>query len=129
MVWLLVLDRILTPRIKLPRRDLDIAFDVGVMGLLLGLYELDKSFGDYLAGGLVHVLEAGKVESLDLSLVTNGPLWDLLDRQWCSVTVSISSPVYQGARLFALSACNRVVPVGAVERRFHLEFAWASPTG
>jgi hypothetical protein len=58
MLWLLVLDRILTPRIRLPQRDLDIAFDIGVMGLLIGLYELDKSFGDYLAGGLVHVLEA-----------------------------------------------------------------------
>jgi hypothetical protein len=67
-----MLNRILTARIRPPRRDLDIAFDVGVMGLLLGLDELDKGFGDYLAGGLVHVLEAGNVVLLDLSLIING---------------------------------------------------------
>jgi hypothetical protein len=47
-----------------------IALGVGVIGLLLGLDDLDKSLADYLAGALLHGLEAGKVELFDLSLVT-----------------------------------------------------------
>jgi hypothetical protein len=71
MVWLLMPDRTLTFRIRPPWRSLGIALGVGVIGLLLGLDELDKSLADYLAGGLLYGLEAGKVELFDLSLITN----------------------------------------------------------
>jgi hypothetical protein len=48
-----------------------IALSVRVIGLLLRLNKLDKSLADYLTGGLLHGLEAGKVELFDLSLITN----------------------------------------------------------
>jgi hypothetical protein len=71
MVWLLMPDRTLAFRIRPPWRGVGIALGVGIIGLFLGLDDLDKSFADYLAGGLLHGLEAGKVELFDLSLVTN----------------------------------------------------------
>ena len=71
MVWLLMPDRTLAFRIRPPWRGVGIALGVRVIGLLLRLNKLDKSLADYLAGGLLHGLEAGKVELLDLSLITN----------------------------------------------------------
>src|SRR3979411_608999 len=71
MVWLLMPDRTLAFRIRPPWRGLGIALGVGVVGLLLGLDELDKTLADYLTGGLLHGLEAGNVELFDLSLITN----------------------------------------------------------
>jgi hypothetical protein len=72
MVWLLMPDRTLPFRFRPPWRGLGVALSVGVMGLLLGLDELDKSLADNLTAGLLQVLETGKVESFDLSLITNG---------------------------------------------------------
>jgi hypothetical protein len=72
MVWLLMPDRTLAFRIWPPWRGLVIALGEGVMALLFGLDELDKCLAHYLAGGLPHVLEAGKIESRDLSLIANG---------------------------------------------------------
>jgi hypothetical protein len=71
MVWLLMPDRTLAFRIRPPWRSMGIALSVRVIGLLLRLNKLDKSLADYLTGGLLHGLEAGKVELFDLSLITN----------------------------------------------------------
>jgi hypothetical protein len=73
MVWLLMPDRTLAFRIRPPWRGVGIALGVGIigLGLLLGRDDLDTNFADYLAGGLLHGLEAGKVELFDLSLITN----------------------------------------------------------
>jgi hypothetical protein len=72
MVWLLMPDRTLAFRIRPPWRGVGIAIGVGVMRLLLRLDELDKSLADDLTAGLLQLLETGKVESFDLSLITNG---------------------------------------------------------
>lgn len=64
-------DGLITFRIGPPWRSANITFGIGIMGLFPGLDELDESFTHYLAGVLLHLLEAGKVEALDIAFITD----------------------------------------------------------
>ena len=71
MIRLLVPAGLITFRIEAPWRGANITFGIGIMGLFPGLDKLDESFTHYLAGVLSHLLEAGKVEALDIGFITD----------------------------------------------------------
>jgi hypothetical protein len=120
-------DGILSFRIGPPRRSLDIAFGVGVVGLLLGLDEFNKGLPHYLTRGLLHVFEADKVESFDLGFVPDDQLLGLLDGDGGVVTVSIPTLVEGRTGSFPLPTRGGVVLVRLVRPGVSLELPPAPP--
>lgn len=120
-------DRVLSFCVGPPRRSLDIAFGVRVVGLLLRLDELNKGLSHYLTRGLLHILKADEVESFDLGFVPDDQLLGLLDRDGSVVTVSIPTLVEGRAGSFPLPTRGGVVFVRLVRPGVTLELPPAPP--
>ena len=91
MVWLFMANMILDSNTsqRPPWRSHIITFGVWVMGLLLGLNQLDEDLAHDFARRLLHLLETSVVECLDLCFVSDDKLTSFhhRDRHRCIIIV------------------------------------------
>ena len=112
VVWLLVADSLFTCSIRPPWRSLLVSFRVWMMGLLLGLDQLDKSFSHDLARGLLHVFESNEVEFFYFGFVSYHQLLGFLNWDWhrgVVVRAAVSYRVQRAPRSFSFRTCWFIV--------------------